>query len=279
MKNVRKFLKSKKGKMLSTGAASLVAAMAVLVTAVYLSNGTLSVRNKQDTEQEYGDGITLINKSSLNASGGTEYGNLGRLKVEIAEDTEDTSEDTTTEGLDLEKLRDEQISKILEENGLTMYDFVNYKDQIADSVLLEIQKVLEDYDKKMDMVIANQGAAGRDGKDGKNGTNGKDGVGKAGKDGNDGKDGKAGQRGATGATGPAGKAGSDGKDGKDGNSMFIKYSANADGTGMTAAPSAATKYMGTYVGQTESSNPADYTWTRYSDATISYSDGTLYITQ
>lgn len=67
--------------------------------------------------------------------------------------------------------------------------------------------------------------------------------------------------------------------GDDGNSVFIRYSANADGSGMTEKPTTASKYMGTYVGKNASTKASDYTWTKYSDATISYSDGTLYITQ
>lgn len=67
--------------------------------------------------------------------------------------------------------------------------------------------------------------------------------------------------------------------GDDGNSVFIRYAENANGKGMSKTPNSNTKYMGTYVGATESNNPDDYIWTRYSDATISYSNGTLYITQ
>lgn len=108
------------------------------------------------------------------------------------------------------------------------------------------------------------GKDGRDGRDGLDGSDGRDGI--------DGRDGK-------GQTGTPGVAGKSGKDGEDGNSLFVKYSANVDGSDMTDKPNATSKYMGTYVGKTVSTNPADYTWTRYSDATISYSDGTLYITQ
>lgn len=67
--------------------------------------------------------------------------------------------------------------------------------------------------------------------------------------------------------------------GDNGNSVFIRYAEDASGKRMSEMPNSNTKYMGTYIGATASNNPADYTWTRYSDATISFSDGTLYITQ
>lgn len=163
------------------------------------------------------------------------------------------------------------------------------------------------------------GADGKDGIDGKDGVNGKDGI-----DGRDGRDGKDGTDGAsiTGAKGDTGNNGNsvfirysayeNGADmtesptastkyigtytgtkastnpsqyswskyaGDDGNSVFIRYSADADGSEMTEKPTALSKYMGTYVGKTASVKASDYNWTRYSDATISYSDGTLYITQ
>ena len=57
------------------------------------------------------------------------------------------------------------------------------------------------------------------------------------------------------------------------------YSEESTGKNMTNKPTDSSKWMGTYIGANASSNPADYTWTRYSDATITYSDGTLYITQ
>lgn len=155
--------------------------------------------------------------------------------------------------------------------------------------------------------------------DGKDGVNGKDGI--DGRDGKDGADGASiiGAKGAKGDTGNSGnsvfirysayenganmtenptastkyigtytgtKASTNPTQyswskytGDDGNSVFIRYSANADGSGMTEKPTATSKYMGTYIGKTASAKASDYTWTRYSDATISYSDGTLYITQ
>lgn len=115
---------------------------------------------------------------------------------------------------------------------------------------------------------------GRDGRDGRDGIDGQDG-----KTGAAGPAGATGKTGATGKAGTAGKDGSDGKDGVDGNSLFIRYATDASGANMATAPTSATKYMGTYTGQEASSNPADYTWTRYSDATITYGDGTLFITQ
>ncbi len=70
-----------------------------------------------------------------------------------------------------------------------------------------------------------------------------------------------------------------GNDGSDGNSVFIRYATSANGANMTKQPNSDTKYMGTYIGAKASADPEDYTWTRYSDATISFSNGTLYITQ
>lgn len=67
--------------------------------------------------------------------------------------------------------------------------------------------------------------------------------------------------------------------GNDGDSIWIRYAENEKGKGMTKTPNEDTKYMGTYIGAKASAEPEDYTWTRYSDATISYSNGTLYITQ
>lgn len=67
--------------------------------------------------------------------------------------------------------------------------------------------------------------------------------------------------------------------GNDGNSIFIRYATSAYGANMTKRPNSDTKYMGTYTGAEASTDPDDYTWTRYSDATISFSNGTLYITQ
>lgn len=41
---------------------------------------------------------------------------------------------------------------------------------------------------------------------------------------------------------------------------FYRYSVNANGSGMTTSPQADTKYLGTYVGITASTNYLDYTW-------------------
>ena len=64
--------------------------------------------------------------------------------------------------------------------------------------------------------------------------------------------------------GPAGK---DGTNGTNGTSSYthIRYSANADGSSMTATPSANTPYIGVYTG-TSASAPPDYkayTWSKY----------------
>lgn len=45
-----------------------------------------------------------------------------------------------------------------------------------------------------------------------------------------------------------------------GQSVFIRYSANANGSEMTEAWQPGQRYLGTYIGTTASSNPSDYTW-------------------
>ena len=123
--------------------------------------------------------------------------------------------------------------------------------ELGDELKEELEKELEK-ELGQDMSASD----GKNGRGGRNGTDGRDGS-----DGQDGKDGK------------------DGKAGRDGDSIYIRYSAEPNGRDMTDKPTSDTKYMGTYTGASASSNPTDYTWTRYSDATITYSDGTLYITQ
>ena len=79
-----------------------------------------------------------------------------------------------------------------------------------------------------------------------------------------GETGERGLQGLQGEQGEQGIPGEPGKDGADGRTTYfhIKYSANADGTGMTETPSA---YIGTYVDFTaeDSADPADYTWSRF----------------
>ena len=83
-----------------------------------------------------------------------------------------------------------------------------------------------------------------------------------------------------------GTAGADGTDGEDGDSVFIRYSASSNGSNMTDAPAANTRYIGFYRGHSASNTASEYTWSQYvgkeiSEVTIdefsfviTYDDGT-----
>ena len=60
-----------------------------------------------------------------------------------------------------------------------------------------------------------------------------------------------------------------GTDGVDGDSVFIRYSASSNGSNMTAAPAADTRYIGFYCGQSASDTASDYTWSQYVGKEIS----------
>ncbi|MDE6388338.1 MAG: hypothetical protein K2L82_11105 [Lachnospiraceae bacterium] len=171
----------------------------------------------------------------------------------------------------IEGMTDDEIRELLKTLGLSydeFYDLIASANKDIDQDLDErLKKLREELEKELAKDIKSElekqfsnstsnTSTNTNGRDGKSGTDGRDGQ--------DGKDGKDGE---------------DGKAGKDGMSIFIMYSATSSGDNMTDVPTEDTKYMGTYTGTSASSNPADYTWTRYSDATITYSDGTLYITQ
>ncbi len=196
-----------------------------------------------------------------------------KMKVSIRADISNSTDLTPDELLSvLEGMTDEEIEALAKSLGLSFDELHqllengsgSVGDKELEELLAKLKKELEnEFDKKLEKEIAN-GANGNNGTsaqayDGKNGQGGRNGT--DGKDGQDGKDGK------------------DGKAGRDGDSIYIMYAETATGENMTKKPTSTTKYMGTYVGPIESANAADYTWTRYSDATISYSDGTLYITQ
>ena len=71
-----------------------------------------------------------------------------------------------------------------------------------------------------------------------------------------------------GAKGDKGDTGVKGENGKDGKTYYtwIKYSDNADGTGLYDAPKDTTKYIGIAINKTtptESSNKTDYTWSKF----------------
>lgn len=197
-----------------------------------------------------------------------------KMKVSIRADIKNNTDLTSEELLSmLEGMSDEEIEALAKALGVSvdeLYQMLENEgaerdagDKDLEEQLAKLQKELEEKlrkelsDAKSDLSSANNSAgAASNGANGRGGTNGTDG-----KDGQDGKDGK------------------DGKAGQNGDSVFIRYSETSTGANMTEKPTDSTKYMGTYVGANASTNAADYIWTRYSDATITYSDGTLYITQ
>lgn len=104
--------------------------------------------------------------------------------------------------------------------------------------------------------------AGKDGKDGKDGADGRDGIDAVG---------TTGSQGTQGIAGLDGRAGVNGVNGSS-EYTYIRYSATADGSQMTAVPTSATKYMGVCV-TTATSAPTDassYTWSQYKDLSITY---------
>lgn len=196
------------------------------------------------------------------------------IRANISKGTDLTAEELLSM---LEGMSDEEIEELAKALGLSvdeLYQLLENEgtergagDKDLEEKLAKLQKELEEKLRK-ELADTNQNAnanpgnstgAASNGANGRGGTNGTDGT--DGKDGQDGKDGK------------------DGKAGQNGDSIFIRYSKTSTGENMTEKPTADTKYMGTYVGANASTNAADYTWTRYSDATITYSDGTVYITQ
>ena len=80
----------------------------------------------------------------------------------------------------------------------------------------------------------------------------------------DGQKGDPGAQGLQGLQGEKGEQGIPGQDGKDGRTTYfhIKYSANADGSGMKETPDV---YIGTYVDfdEADSTDPKAYTWARF----------------
>lgn len=65
------------------------------------------------------------------------------------------------------------------------------------------------------------------------------------------------------AIGINGTNGSTGPQGNDGNSIFIRYSANSDGSSMSPTYSSGHKYIGIYVGQSAPSLYTSYTWCKF----------------
>lgn len=200
-----------------------------------------------------------------------------KMKVSIQANIKNNISDMTPEELlaMIEGMTDEELRELLQSLGLSydeFYDLLASANKDMDQNLEErLKKLKDELEKELAKEIkaelektnnANSNTNSTSTSSGKSGTNGRDGS-----DGRDGKDGKDGQNGKDGAAG------------KDGQSIFIMYSATSSGENMTKTPNSDSKYMGTYTGTSESSNPSDYTWTRYSDATITYSDETVYITQ
>lgn len=194
-----------------------------------------------------------------------------KMKVSIRANINKNTDLTPEELLSmLEGMSDEEIEALAKSLGLSvdeLYQMLENEgiergagDKDLEEQLAKLQKELEE---KLRKELSNSNSnsnmgtsSSSNGANGRGGTNGTDG-----KDGQDGKDGK------------------DGKAGQNGDSVFIRYSELSTGENMTEKPTDKTKWMGTYVGANASTNAADYTWTRYSDATITYSDGTVYITQ
>lgn len=100
---------------------------------------------------------------------------------------------------------------------------------------------------------------GPQGLPGKNGADGK--PGKDGRDGDRGPQGLPGKNGNDGQRGPQGEPGTPGRDG---NSIFVRYSANADGSNMTTTPNKDTKYLGIYTGGYAPGSYSSYTWAKIS---------------
>ncbi len=67
----------------------------------------------------------------------------------------------------------------------------------------------------------------------------------------------------TGKTGAAGKDGKDGKDGQNGKSVYYRYAEDSQGKNWSTYPTESSKYIGIYTGTKASTNPSDYSWSRY----------------
>lgn len=218
-----------------------------------------------------------------------------KMKVSIRANIKNNTELTPDELLSMvEGMTDKELEELAKSMGLSMEELQKLLESYQSDTDKEVDSKLKELEKELTKEL--------EGSDGKDGANGKDGEkGEAGKDGTIGKsvfvrysenaNGMNMTESPTSKTKYMGtytgaKASTNPTDyswakyaGDDGNSVFIRYAENANGKGMTETPNNDTKYMGTYIGATASNDPEDYTWTRYSDATISFSNGTLYITQ
>lgn len=201
-----------------------------------------------------------------------------KMKVSIRADIKNNTDLTPEELLSMiEGMSDEEIEALAKSMGLSLDELYqllesgSVGDKELEELLTKLKKEMEkEFDQRLDKIDKEIAANGVNGNNGSNGNSAQASNGASGKGGTNGKNGKDGQD---------GKDGKDGKAGQNGDSVFIRYSESSTGTNMTDNPTDSSKWMGTYIGANASDNPADYTWTRYSDATITYSDGTLYITQ
>lgn len=224
-----------------------------------------------------------------------------KMKVSIRANVKNNTEMTPDELLSMVGgMTDRELEKLAESMGLSKEELQKLLESYQSDTDKETDSKLKELEEKLTREIKENGA--EDGKNGKDGTQGE--RGQEGKTGNSGASGKSvfirysekanGEsmtETPTAATKYIGtysgaKASKNPSDyswsqyvGNDGNSVFIRYATSEDGANMTKQPNSDTKYMGTYIGVKASTDPEDYTWTRYSDATISFSNGTLYITQ
>lgn len=227
-----------------------------------------------------------------------------KMKVTIRANVNNHTDLTPGELLSMmDGMSDQELEEFAESMGLSMEELQKLLESYQSDTDKETESKLKEMEEKLTREIREN--EGEDGKDGNNGAQGEQGErGEEGKTGNTGKsvfirysEKENGERmtesptaatkymgtytGTKASTNPSDYSWSQyvGNDGNDGNSVFIRYATSASGANMTKKPNSETKYMGTYVGEKASADPEDYTWTRYSDATISFSNGTLYITQ
>lgn len=224
-----------------------------------------------------------------------------KMKVSIRANVNNHTELTSEELFSMvDGMSDQELEEFAKSMGLSMEELQKLIESYQSDTDKETDSKLKEMEEKLTKVIREN--EGEDGKDGNNGVQGEKGEkGQEGKTGNTGKsvfirysekeNGERMTESPTAATKYMGtytgtKASTNPSDyswsqyvGNDGNSVFIRYATSANGANMTKQPNSDTKYMGTYIGAKASADPEDYTWTRYSDATISFSNGTLYITQ
>lgn len=277
-------------------AAGCVVGLALLgVTAMAVTGGTkqkepeITETGEYESSEANAGGNYVVeedNRDILTNSKGIKVGLL-----ENAGGTEQMTEEELQAYMDSVNSGNSNYATMIDSSLSTM------EENITNKITSDMQKEINSINKSIEGA---KGINGKDGTPGRPGATGATGpVGPAGKTGATGATGKtgatgpAGPTGKTGATGMAGKDGIngtngkdgkdgvngvDGQDGEDGNSVFIKYASTKTGTGMKDTPDASTKYMGTYVGKTASTNPSDYQWAPYQSAHISYNEGTNTLT-